>query len=148
MPTPIFFNQFLISMNFYQQGKNQPLSSFYSRNIFDLKILQSDWLRAFWAIYQELEFSQIWDLSKHRVININFIIDQIEKKLITKFACTSQRTLDLVCFPHFRDKILFSKNLAMSCTTPHGHLTPCWFQEKTKELVSRKLLDRTDRPYL
>ena len=58
MPIQIFFNQFLVLMNMYQHAKNQAFS-IYFRDIFDLKILQSDSPRAFWAISQELEFSQI-----------------------------------------------------------------------------------------
>ena len=44
---PKIFNQFLVVVNFYQ------------RKIVDLKILQSDWLRAFWPISQRQDFSQI-----------------------------------------------------------------------------------------
>ena len=51
-PTPIFFNQLLISMNLYEHAKNQPVSSYCSREIVDLKILQYDWPRAFWSISQ------------------------------------------------------------------------------------------------
>ena len=39
----------------------------------NLKILQSDWPRAFWPIFQKLDFSQIWDL-----------LGNIEKKLTAK----------------------------------------------------------------
>ena len=35
-------------------------------------------------------------------------------------------------FPHFRGKILFSKNLALSCTIPEGHLDHAEFQKKLK----------------
>ena len=70
MPTPIFSHQLLILVNLYQHAKNQACS-FYSRDILDLKILHFDWPSAFWAMSQELEFSQI-DFSKHTIININF----------------------------------------------------------------------------
>ena len=43
---PIFFNQLLISMNLFRYVKNQAISSFCSRHIFDLT-LQSDWPSAF-----------------------------------------------------------------------------------------------------
>ena len=59
MPTRVFSNQFLISMNLHQHAKNQAFLSFCSRDIFDLKILQFDWTRAFQAIFQEPEASQI-----------------------------------------------------------------------------------------
>ena len=57
-PTPIFFNQLVIFMNLYQHAKNQAFSSSCSRDVVDLKILQSDWPRAFWPIAQEPDFSQ------------------------------------------------------------------------------------------
>ena len=62
MPTPVFFYQVLISINFNQYAKNQALSSFCSRDLVDLKILQSDWPKAFWSISQQPDFSQIYDL--------------------------------------------------------------------------------------
>ena len=42
LPIPMFFNQLFILMNFHQHAKNQTFSSFCSRDIVDLKILQSD----------------------------------------------------------------------------------------------------------
>ena len=38
--------------------KNEAISSICSREIVDLKILKSNWLRAFWPISQEQDFSQ------------------------------------------------------------------------------------------
>ena len=43
-------------MNLYQHAKNEAVSSIGSAQIIDLKILQSDWLRAFWPIPQEQDF--------------------------------------------------------------------------------------------
>ena len=42
-----------------QYAKNQAISSRYSRDIFEFKIQQSDWSRAFWAISEESDFFQI-----------------------------------------------------------------------------------------
>ena len=42
-------------MNLCQHAQNQAVS-FYSGEKFDLKILQSDWLRAFWPIPQKQNF--------------------------------------------------------------------------------------------
>ena len=56
MLTPIVFDQRLISMNLYHHAKIQAFSSFSSRDTVDLKILQSDWLKAFWPISQEPDF--------------------------------------------------------------------------------------------
>ena len=47
-------------------------SGFCSRYIVDLKVLQSDWLRAFLHISQELDFFHVWDLCKNTAKNINF----------------------------------------------------------------------------
>ena len=41
MPTTMFFNQLLISMNLYQYTKNQGFLSFCSGDTVDLKILPS-----------------------------------------------------------------------------------------------------------
>ena len=72
IPSPIFFNQLLISLNLYQYAKNQAISIFCYRNIFNFKILQSDWPRTFWSISQEPDFPEIWDLHKNIKNNINF----------------------------------------------------------------------------
>ena len=74
-PTTTFLNQLLISINLHQheKKKNQAFLSFCSRDIADLKILQSDWLRAFWPISQEPDLFQVWDLPKNTTNNINFI---------------------------------------------------------------------------
>ena len=70
---PIFDHPHLkISMNLHQHAKSQAFSSLCSSDVVDLKILQSDWPRAFWYISQELDFSQIWDLCKNTANNINF----------------------------------------------------------------------------
>ena len=52
-------NQLLTFANLYQQDKNEAVSSICSGEILDLKILQSAWLRIFWPILQEKDFSQI-----------------------------------------------------------------------------------------
>ena len=58
-PTSIFCKQLLIFKNLCQYFKNQVISSFCSRDLFNLKILQSDWPRLFWPISQEPDFLQI-----------------------------------------------------------------------------------------
>ena len=59
-------------MDLYQLAKNQAILSFCSRDIVVLKILQSDWPRAFWPISHEPDFSKTWYLQKKIAININF----------------------------------------------------------------------------
>ena len=55
-------------MNLHQYAKNQAFSSFCSRDIVNLKILQSDSSRAFRPISQEPDFSLVWNLSKNTAI--------------------------------------------------------------------------------
>ena len=43
----------------FQYAKNQAFSSLCSGDIVNLKIMQSDWLRPFWLISQEPDFSQV-----------------------------------------------------------------------------------------
>ena len=52
------FDQLLIFVNLYQHAKNEAVSLISSGRIIDLKILQSDWLRAFWPISQEKVFQK------------------------------------------------------------------------------------------
>ena len=59
-------------MNLYQNAKHHAILSFCSRDIFDLKILSSDWPKTFWSLYQDQDFSQIWHLCRNIVNNINF----------------------------------------------------------------------------
>ena len=74
----------------HQQAKIQAISSICSRDIVDLKILQSDWLRAFRPVTLEPDFSQIWDL--HRNTNTEEIIEEIQKKNYQTFQLI-QKTL-------------------------------------------------------
>ena len=63
MPYQNIFEQlFLIFVNLYKNAKNEAVSSICSGNIIDIKILQSDWLRALWPLSQEQDFSQMYDL--------------------------------------------------------------------------------------
>ena len=59
MPDQRIFDQLLILVNLYQYVKNWVVSSVCSGEMVDLKILQSDWLRAFRPLSEEQEFSQI-----------------------------------------------------------------------------------------
>ena len=59
-------------MNRYEHLKNQAFLSYCSRDIVDLKILLSDWLRAFGPISQEPDFFQKWDLCKITANSMSF----------------------------------------------------------------------------
>ena len=58
-PTKTLYEQLSIFMNLHQHAKNEAVSSICSREIVDFKILLSDWLRVFWPISHEQDFSQI-----------------------------------------------------------------------------------------
>ena len=103
------------------------------------KILQVDWLRTFWPIYQEQEFSQLWDLCRNTANNIIFIIEQIQWKLMTNFF-------------NILNKTVFGPFLALSRTTSNGFLVLCQNSWKNNDTIPRKRPDRrkdgrTDRPY-
>ena len=68
-------------MNLHQYAKNQAFSLFCSRDIVNLKILQSDWLKVFWPISQEPEFFQVWDLSKNTANIIKFLYSPNSEKI-------------------------------------------------------------------
>ena len=71
--TSIFFNWLLISMNLHQRATNQTFSSFCSRNLVNLKILQCDWLRGFWPISLGPDFFEVWDLCKNTADVVNYL---------------------------------------------------------------------------
>ena len=68
-------------MNLHQFAKNQAFSIFCSRDIVNLKILQSDWLRAFWTISHDPDFSQVQDLCKNTANIITFLHRQNSEKI-------------------------------------------------------------------
>ena len=113
-------------MNLHQYVKNQAFSSFCSRDIVSLKILQSDWLTAFWPMSQEPEFFQVQDFCKNTA-NI------IENPVLASF---------LANFPYFGGKKNFSWKIWLSRTTSYGFLAPCKNLEKVNDTIQRKYLDR------
>ena len=68
-------------MNLYQHAKKPNYLSSRSSNSTDLKILQSDWLRAFRSIPQEPDFSNIRDLYMNIANNINFHYEPNAEKI-------------------------------------------------------------------
>ena len=93
-------------MNLYQYAKNQAFSSFSSRDIVNLKMLQSDWLRAFWGISQKPKFSQAWDLCKNTA-NIKLLYRPNSEKITDSHSQLIQKALFLAHFPHFWGKKRF-----------------------------------------
>ena len=56
-----------------------------SRDIADITMVQTDWLRAFWLPSNEPDFSQIWDLRRNTANGINLRSMTNSNKLVTKF---------------------------------------------------------------
>ena len=121
-------NIFQSTFNFHESVptcKKSGISSLCYRDIVDLKILQPDWPGEFWAISQEPDFYLKYGI------------------------CTRMQQIiwSLLTFPPGQTK--FSKYPALSNTTPHEPLTPCWVSEKTDEPIPRKLpARRKDRQTL
>ena len=117
MPHQKLFSQLLIFLNLYQHAKNEAVSLICYGKMLDLKILQSEWLRAFWPISQEQHFLQLEDLYRNMVNNIHFfIIEQIQGKSITNFLFKFKKSNFCPIFgpfpQFFRAKNVFPKTLA------------------------------------
>ena len=80
---PTVFQPTFNVYEYVSNAKNQAISLFSSRDIFELNIMQFDLPRALLPISQEPDFSQILDWCRSIPNNI-FIIDQIQEKLMTK----------------------------------------------------------------
>ena len=131
MPTPTLFIQVLISMNLYQHANNQVFSLFCSRDIFDLKMLWSDWSRAFWPISQEPEFTKYGICPSVQQL-IYFHYRWNEKKIITRISYTFKRAKKprLGLFFSFCGQKCYFQKIQLSCATPNRPLTPWWVPEK------------------
>ena len=82
------FNHQISFLNLYLHAKNQANSLFPSQDIAVLRILQSDWLRTFWPISQEPEFSQIWGLRSlflnHMYFHFRLNPEKVNDKIFEK----------------------------------------------------------------
>ena len=84
MPTK---KNFQSNFNFYEfvsKWEKKGYLSILSEDITDLKILQSDWLRAFRPLSRELDFTHRICVGSQQIIE-TFIIEAIQKKSLTKF---------------------------------------------------------------
>ena len=83
-----------------------------SSEIVDLKILQSDWLRAFWPISQKQDCSQYKICAETQPIIYIFIIEQVQWKLMTKVFFRFKKT-------YFGSKTFFPRK---SCHVTHNFI--------------------------
>ena len=120
-------------MNLYQHAKNQAISLICSGDMVDWKILQFDWLRTFWPISQESEFSQISDLCRNTANNIDFHYRTNSVKINDKiFQYTQKKSCFCPIFPNFlgKKKKKNPENPALSHTTSYRFLASCQNLEK------------------
>ena len=71
-PTPNILQSTFNFLEFASACINQAISSFCSKDIFNLKILWSDWPRALYPISQQTDFSRLWNFRRNMVDNKNF----------------------------------------------------------------------------
>ena len=76
------YQKLLIFVDLYQHAKNEAVSLIYSGEMLDLKILQSEWLRAFWPISHGKHFSHIDDLHRNTANNVCFHYRTTSGKII------------------------------------------------------------------
>ena len=114
----------------------------FSLKTADLRILQFYWLKASWILTQEAEFSQIWDLCRNKVNNIN--LPSFNIKLRKKKRQNFLKNLKTVVLDHFRSlfayflaKRLFSKNYNTSVFR-FLDLPSCTKTEKNQWVVINK----------
>ena len=108
------FNHLLIFLILYQNAKNEAASSICSGEMADLKILQSEWLRALWPTSQEQHFSQTKDLCRNIANNINFHYRINSGKTNDQIFLSIQKNLFLAHFHNF----LGTKKLSQKTLTP------------------------------
>ena len=115
----------------------------YFIDLFWRYILQSDWLKTFWAVSQEQKLSQIWDLCRKTGNKINFHQRTPSVKINDQIFQYIQKTLFLALF-----RFNFS-GTALSRRTSYGFLAPCKNLEKSNLHFqeSARKDGRTDRPY-
>ena len=117
----------------YQHTKNEAASSICSGEILHLKILQSEWLTAFWPIFQEQNFSQIGDLYRNA---INFHYKQIQGKSMTRFFFKFKTLYFWPTSTNFGGKKCFPKKPGIHNLIQF--LVPCRNSEKPNDPIPRK----------
>ena len=88
--TPVFNHE---QTYICQHAKRRTISSFCSRDIADVKILQSDWPKEFWSISQESDFPKYRICAGIEQIIKTFIRERIQKKIGVKFFNKFQNSI-------------------------------------------------------
>ena len=112
--------------------KNESVLSICSGEIVDLKILQSNWLSAFWPISQELY------RNTSNKINFHYKTNSVK---ITKFFFKFKKPF-FWPISSISGVKFFSKLHALSHTPSQRFLAPCQNSEKSNDPIPRKHLHR------
>ena len=144
---PCTTKHFLINFQFIRTCFNMQkmrISSICSGEMVDLKILQSELLRAFWPISQEKNLSQIEDLCRNTENNINFHYRTNSGKIYDQIFLWIQKPLFWPIFGSFPLlwglKKVIPKNLVLSRTAWQGFLVQCRNSEKPNDLIRENTL--------
>ena len=78
-------------MNLCLHAKKPPITQFCSKDIIDLKILQSHWARELWPVSHEPNFSQIRDVQR-LANNMNFRYTANSEKFKDQIFQSIQKT--------------------------------------------------------
>ena len=141
-PSPPKRYQLFTFNNLYKQDKNQGISSTCSENIVDLKILQSDWLRALWPISQKSDLFQIWYLCRNTVNNINFHYRTNSAKINDKVFNKFKTPYFWHIFPILEAKNFFKKIRICTTQLHMGFKHHAKILKKTNDPIPQNCPDR------
>ena len=150
---PCFSEDIVENFDVYLHAKNKLHHSLHSWDITFQRILQFDWLTAFWPITWEPEFCQIWNRWWNINNNISFHFRLFPRKTNDRFFQKIQKILFRGHFWHFLPKFgqenFFLEKRALSVFRYSNSLPLCQKSEKNNWAISEEnaeLMDgRTDR---
>ena len=131
-------------MNLYQDAKNEAVSLICSGEMVVLKILQSEWLRAFWSLSQEQDLSQIEDLCRNTANDTNFHCNKIQGISKNHLFANFWAIFAITWAKKYSHKIWLCQ------TQLDKFLEQCWSSEKPNDPIPRNSQQKTgwiDRPY-
>ena len=121
-------------INLRTHTKYQVNSSIRPWDIAKLKILHSDWSRAFLSISQELELLQVWKFYREVANGERFHFRPNPRKANDKIFKNPEKPYFGPIFPIFRPLIFFFQNQALSRLTLHWSLSTYQFSIKSEKM--------------
>ena len=122
----------------YQHIKNQTTSLFHSRDIVDLKVLESNWPRPFWPKSQETDFSQTWNLRKNTKNKLPGILRGSRSLQTISFLMSQKQssppnnvsTYKLNCYFLKVDKLVNTMNTNNTVSVRFSNVLLTWHKSK------------------